>query len=52
MITTCFSGLMSMNSTFYALSVFIYTVGSYNKYLVFIGTTLADWALKCQHHDV
>jgi len=28
---------------------FIYSVGSYNKYQVFICTTLADWAFKCQY---
>jgi len=49
MITTCISGLISMNSTFYARSVFTYSVGSYNKYPVFICKTLAEWAFKCQH---
>ena len=40
---------MSMNSTFYARSVFIYSIGSYNKYPVFIRATVADWTFKCQH---
>jgi hypothetical protein len=51
MITMCISGLMSKNSTFYALNVhvFIYSVGSYNKYPVFICKTLADWDFKSEH---
>jgi hypothetical protein len=49
MITTCISGLMSMNLTFYARSVFIYSVGFYNKYPVFICTTLAELSFKCHH---